>query len=302
MAVINRSAHPEALWPGIQAWFGKEYKELPQGWTTLYDKRPSQKAFEKLVESTQFGYAPVKTEGGAISYDRAQQGYTATITPAVYALGYIVTMEELADGQYKELSRMRSKALGRSLRATRETVHADTFNRAFTSGFNGGDGVVLCSTAHPTLSGNQSNRLATDADLTEASLEDMVILIQNMTNSRGLKADLTPERLIIAIQNQFNATRILKSQMQSGTANNDINAIKSLGYLSKGVFAWRYLTDPDAWWVQTDCPDSLVHFERNDITLDQDNDFDTKNARASSYMRFSSGWGDWRGLAGTQGA
>jgi hypothetical protein len=244
----------------------------------------------------------VKTEGGAISYDRAQQGYTATIYHAVYALGYIVTMEELADGQYKELSRMRSKALGRSLRATRETVHANIFNRAFNTDYLGGDGDTLCSTSHATLSGSQANRAAADADLTEASLEDMITLIQGATNSRGLRADLSPDRLIIAIQNQFNATRILKSQMQSGTANNDVNAIKAMGYLNKGIFAWRYLTDTDAWFVETDCPDSLVHFERNDITLDQDNDFDTKNARASSYMRFSCGWGDWRGIFGSGGA
>lgn len=302
MAVISRSAHPEALWPGIQAWFGMNYKELPQGWETLFDKRDSQKAYEKVVESTMFGYAPVKTEGGGIQYDEARQGYVAQFTHVVYALGYITTMEEIADGQYKELSRGRSKGLARSLKSTRETIHANVFNRAFNSSYNGGDATTLCSTAHPTRGGNQANRPAVDADLTEASLEDMVILVQNATNSRGLKADLTPDRLVISINDQFNAARIMKSQGRPGTANNDINAIKSMGYLPKGIFPWRYLTDTDAWFVQTDCDDSLIHFERNEITLDQDNDFDTKNARASSYMRFSAGWGDWRGVYGTQGA
>ena len=302
MATINRGSHPEALWPGVQAWFGKSYKELPQGWQTLFDKRSSSKAYEKLVESTQFGYAPVKSEGGAISYDEARQGYKSQITHAVYALGYLVTMEEMADGQYEELSRSRSKALARSLKATREVVHANIINRANSGSYLGGDGVSLLSTSHPTRDGNQSNRPAVDADLNEASLEDMLILVQNAKNARGLRIDLTSKRLVVAIQNQFNAVRIMKSNLQSGTANNDINAMKAMGMLPDGVFSWRYLDDPDAWFIQTDAPDSLVHYERNEISLEQDNDFDTKNARASAYMRFSCGWGDWRGLYGTQGA
>ena len=299
---INRSAHPEALWPGVQAWFGNNYKELNQGWETHFDKRSSDKAYEKLVEGTQFGYAPVKGEGSALTYDDARQGYTSQITHAVYALGYVVTMEELADGQYKELSRGRSKALGRSLRATREYVHANVFNRAFSGSYVGGDNVAMCSTSHPTRAGNQANRPTVDADLTEASLEDMVILAQNAKNARGLRIDLTPQRLVIPLQLQFTATRILKSQLQSGSANNDVNALKEMGLLPKGIATWRYLDDPDAWFLTTDCDDALVHFERMDIELEQDNDFDTKNARASAMMRFSCGWGDWRGVYGTQGA
>lgn len=302
MAVITRSAHPEALWPGVQAWFGTKYKELPQGWETLFDKRSSEKAFEKLVESTQSGYAPVKPEGNPIRYDEMRQGYTSTITAVAYALGYIVTKEERDDGQYKELSRIRSKSLARSLKATREFVHANHLNRAFSGSYLAGDGVAWCSTAHPTRSGNQANKPAVDLDLEESSLEDLIILVQNAQNARGMKADLSPDRLIIALQNQFNAARILKSVGRVGTSNNDINAIKEMGFLPKGVFTWRYLDDPDAYFIQTDAGDGLVHYERDEIALEQDNDFDTKNARASAYMRFGSGLGDWRELYGVAGA
>lgn len=302
MAVITRSAHPEALWPGVQAWFGTKYKDLPQGWTQIFDKRASEKAFEKLVESTQSGYAPVKPEGNPIRYDEMRQGYTSTITAVAYALGYIVTKEERDDGQYKELGRMRSGSLAKSLKATREFVHANRLNRAFNASYTIGDGATLCSTSHPTRAGNQANRPAVDADLEESSLEDMIILIQNATNARGMKADLTADRLIIALRNQFNAARILKSVGRVGTANNDINAIKEMGMLPKGVFCWRYLTDDDGWGIQTDAEHGFVHFERDEIVLEQDNDFDTKNARASAYMRFGEGVGDFRCYYATQGA
>lgn len=302
MAVINRSAHPEALWPGIEAWFGKSYKELPQMWPKLFDRRDSSKAYEKVAEGTFFGYAQQKNEGDAITYDSARQGYVTTIFPYVYALGYMVTMEELADGQYKELSRARSGATARSQRATSETIHANIFNNAFSGSYLGGDGVSLCSTSHPTRNGNQANRPATDADLTEASLEDMITLVQNATNARGLRIDLTAETLLTSLSDQFNAARILKSMGRVSTANNDINALKEMGFLPKGIMSWRYLTDSDAWFVLTDCQDGLIHYDRMEPTLDQDNDFDTKNARASSIQRFGAGWGDWRGVYGTQGA
>lgn len=302
MSVTTRGAHPEALWPGIQAWFGQKYDDLPQGWETLFDKRSSEKAYEKLVESTMFGYAPVKTEGGGISYGDPRQGYKAQITATAYALGYIVTYEEGRDGQYKELSRSRSRGLARSLKATRELVHANHLNRATSGSYLGGDGVALLSTAHPTRDGNQANMPSVHVDLNEASLEDMVILVQNAKNSTGLRIDLTAERLVIPLQEQFNASRILKSNLQSGNGNNDINALKAMGLLPKGMFPWRYLDDPDAWGIKTDADDGFVHFEREKISLEQDNDFDTKNARASAYMRFGSGWGDWRTYYGTTGA
>jgi len=302
MAVTTRGAHPEALWPGIQAWFGASYKELPQVWETIFDKRSSEKAYEKLVESNMFGYAPVKAEGAAISYGDPRQGYKQQITATAYALGYITTREEVADGQYKELSRKRSRGLARSLKATRELIHANHLNRATSGSYLGGDGVALLSTAHPTRDGNQTNRPTVAVDLNEASLEDMVILVQSMKDPMGLRIDVSAERLILPLQEQFNAARILKSTLQSGNNNNDVNALKVMGLLPKGMLSWRYLDDPDQWFIQTDVDDGLVHFEREEISLEQDNDFDTKNARASAYMRFGSGWGNWRCIAGSPGA
>jgi hypothetical protein len=297
---ITRSNHPDALWPGVKAWFGKNYKDLPAEWSNIFEKMDSDKYQELLVESTGFGLAVVKPEGSGVSYDTDGQGYKTTLTHAVYGLGYIVTREENEDNLYKEVSERRAKALAFSMRTTGEIVHANVLNRAFSSSYTIGDGVAMCSASHPTRSGNQSN-LLTAADLSESALEDGVKTINQMKNNRGLNIAGSVARLITYTDDIFNATRILKSQLRQGTANNDVNALRVMGTIPE-VTANHYLTDTDAWFLQTDIPDGLVSMWRREVALEKDNDFDTENAKAKATMRFLAGVGDWRGVYGNQGA
>jgi hypothetical protein len=298
--VITRSAHPEALWPGVKSWFGLSYEEEPATWSKIFERESSDKYQEIVVEATGFGLAPVKTEGAPIEYDSDQQGYKSTFTHVVYALGYIVTMEELADGQYRIISTRRAGNLARSMRWTAEVVHANVLNRGFDVGHAIGDGAALFSASHPTLSGNQSN-LLTAADLSETALEDAAKATWRLKSNRGTPINSGIRRLIISPEDAFNATRILNSVLRPGTPNNDINALNAMGIVPD-VVVNKYLTDTDAWFVQTDVRDGLMSMWRNEPTLDQDNDFDTKNARASSYMRFAAGCGDWRSVMGNAGA
>jgi hypothetical protein len=297
---ITRSAHPSALWPGIKAWFGKSYDELPAEWSQIFEEDTSDKAYEELVETTGFGLAPVKTEGGSISYDTDGEGYKSRLTHVVYGLGYIVTEEELEDNQYKAVSERRSRALAFSMRTTAEIVHANYLNRAFSGSYLGGDGVALCASSHPTRSGNQSN-LLTAADLSEASLEDGLKTVARAKNNRGLQIGLRVKRLVIHPDDVFNATRILDSQLRSGTNNNDINAIRAMGAVPE-VVANHYLTDADAWFLQTNAPEGLKSMWRRKVALSKDEDFDTSNAKAKATMRFAVGSGDWRCLFGNAGA
>lgn len=295
MAVITRSAHPEALWPGIKAWFGKQYAAYPSEYDKVFEKDTSNKSYEKIVETTGFGLAPVKSEGASVAYDTDGQGVVTTLQHVVYALGYIVTREELDDDLYTEVSEQRSKALAFSMNQTREIVHANILNRALNSSYTGGDGVALVSASHPTRAGNQSN-LLTAADLSEASLEDAAKTVRKVQNARGLRIMVKPKRLIIHTDQAFNAQRILKSELRQGTANNDINAMKALGTIPE-VMAMTFLTSDD-WFIQTDVPEGLMSLVRNDVELTKDQDFDTENAKAKARMRFIAGWGDWRCLFG----
>lgn len=301
MSVITRSAHPSALWPGIKAWFGNNYATLPAEWSSIFEKQTSDKAYEKVVEATGFGLAPVKSEGSAIQYDSDGEGSTNTFTHVVYGLGYQVTREELEDNKYREVSERRSRALAFSMRTTAEIVHANILNRAFSTSYPVGDGAALLSAAHPTLSGNQSN-LLTAADLSEASLEDGLKAVMQVKNARGLNIAVRAEQLIIPTAEAFNAERILKSQLRTGTNNNDINAVRSMGLLPKGVNINHYLTDTDAWFLQTDVPEGLMSMWRREVMLEKDSDFDTENAKAKATMRFSAGCGDFRALYGSAGA
>jgi hypothetical protein len=302
MAVITRSAHPDLLWPGVMAIYGNAYNEYPPQWSQIFEKRTSSKAYEKLVETSGFGLAPVKTEGAPIQYDTDAEGVVTTLTPTVYGLGWMATREEIEDGQYPEVSRRRSKALGRSMRTTAEIVHANVFNRGFSGSYLGADGVSLFSTAHPTPAGNQANKMAVDADLTEASLEDALTNIGNALDRRGLPIRLRGMKIVVASGAQFNAERILHSSLRSGTANNDINAVKQMGLLPDGIVVNNYLTDPDAWFIVTDADEGFLSIWRREAAIEQDNDFDTENAKAKSTMRFSTGYGDFRAGFGSQGA
>ncbi|MFK7942183.1 MAG: hypothetical protein AB8B85_04595, partial [Paracoccaceae bacterium] len=251
---------------------------------------------------TSFGLAPSKGEGGPITYDDHSQTNVAKFLHAVYGLGYKVTREEGEDNKYAELSRARSASLSFSMRQTKETVHANIFNRAFNASYAGADGKELLATDHPTRAGDQANELAVAADLSEASIEDMLIQIRNAKNSRGLKINLIGKKLIVHPNDMFEAKRILGSTLRSGTDHNDTNALREMGMLPEGVMVYDYLTDPDAFFIQTDAPAGLTSFTRRKIDLTQDNDFDTENMCAKATERYSMGWGDWRSLYGSPGA
>lgn len=302
MAVIATGNHPKALWPGVYSWFGAKYDEHPKEYTKLFDVKSSSKNYEELVQQTGFGLSPVKPEGSATQYDHHSQGYTARGKHVAYSLGYVVTREELADNLYTEVSMRRSGSLAFSMAQTRENVGANIYNRGFSSTYTGGDGVELLATNHPTVSGNQSNELATAADLSEASLEDLTIQIMNAVDSKGLKIAIRPKRLIIPTALVYDAERILKSQLRSGSADNDTNAIRALGVIPE-ISVNHYLTDSDAWFIRTSgVPSGLCWFDREPVQFTKDTDFDTDNAKAKGYMRFIAFWGDWRDLYGSPGA
>lgn len=304
---ITRSAHPALLWPGVASIFGGKYNEYPPEWSQIFSQRSSGKAYEKFVEEGGFGMAPVKPEGSPIEYDSDTQGYTATFTHAVYAKGFIVTREAIEDNQYAEVANRRAGKLAKAMRVTAETVHANVLNRGFDTNYPIGDGAALFSAAHPTASGAQSN-LFSAADLSEASLEAASIQIAKMKDTAGLPIVARIKRLIIGPDNVFNAERILGSTLQpsqSGDgqtyASNNLNALKTSGTIPE-VVVNHYLTDTDAWYIQTDIDDGLVSFWRRKPALQQDTDFDTENARSKSSMRFACGAGDWRAVWGNPGS
>lgn len=301
--VIMTSNHPKALWPGVKAWWGKAYNDHATEYTDLFDTQTSDKAYEEDVQNTGFGLAQVKAQGAAVTYDSEIQGFTTRYTHVAYALGYIVTHEELKDNLYAEVSNSRAASLARGFRQTKERVGASVYNRAFDSNYTGGDGVSLLNTAHPNTSGGTfSNKLAVDADFSEASLEDLTIQIMKATDDRGLLINLMPQSLIVAPDNWYNANRILNSVYQPGNANNDINVLKATNVLPMGIKVNHYLTDADAWFVRTNVNNGLKYYEREAISFDQDNDFDTMNAKAKGYERYSFGWTDPRALYGSSGA
>lgn len=301
--VINTGTHPKLLWPGIHAIWGQVYDAHPVEYTDLYDMDNSTKAYEQDVQVTGFGLAPVKAQGQGISYDSEQQGWVTTYQHVAYALGYIVTYEELQDNQYKEVSMRRAKANAFSVNQTTENVAALLYNDAFTGTyFTTADGQPLISNAHVNATGGTfSNALTPGADLSEASLEDINIQIMQTTNDRGLKIAVMPKSLHIAPQEFYNANRILKSVLQNDTANNAINVLKATNAFPEGIKVNHYFTSPSAWFVRTNIPNGMTFFWRTKPEFDQDNDFDTKNAKAATYMRFSVGATDPRGIFGSNG-
>lgn len=282
----------------MHAFFGTTYGEYQEEWRDLVEVQKSSKNYEEDTLVTGFGQLPIKPEGSGVSYDSETQGFTKRYTHTVWGLGYIVTREELEDNLYEVVSKKRIKRLAFSARQTKENVVANMYNRATTSGYVGGDGVVLLSTAHTSTAGNWSNTLSTAADLSEASLEDMMVQIAQAKNDRGHIINLKAKKLIVPSNLMFDAKRILKSDLQSGTPNNDLNALK--GMLDYTVN--HYLTDTDAWFIRTDAGQGLQLFERRALSFTSDNDFDTENAKAKCTMRFSVGWSDPRGVFGSIGA
>jgi len=301
--VINTGTHPKLLWPGIHAIWGQIYAEHAKEYGDLYNELDSDKAYEQDVEVTGFGLAPVKAQGAPIQYDSEIQGIVTTYTHVAYALGYIVTYEELRDNLYEEVSMRRAKANAFSVNQTIENASAFLYNNAFsTTYYTTADGAALVSTSHVNATGGTySNALSPAADLSEAALEDLTIQIMGTQNDRGLLINIMPESLHIPRQEFYNANRILKSVLQSNTANNNINVLKAVNAFPKGIKLNHYFTAPHAWFIRTNCPNGMQMFWRDRPMFDQDNDFDTKNAKAATYMRFSVGASDPRGIFGSNG-
>jgi len=295
---ITTGNHPKALWPGMHAFFGTTYGEYPEEWRDLVEVQKSGKNYEEDTLVTGFGQMPVKLEGQAVQYDSETQGFTKRYTHAVWGLGYIVTQEELEDNQYEVVSKKRIKRLAFSARQTKENIVANVYNRAFNTSYLGGDAKAMCVTDHPSTVGSWSNRLTTDADLSEAAIEDLMVQIAQAKNDRGHVIGLRALKVIVPSNEMFNVKRILKSDKQSGTPNNDLNALK--GMLDYSVN--HYLSDADAWFIRTDCPYGVQLFERRALAFTQDNDFDTENAKAKCTFRMQVGWTDPRSVFGTQGA
>jgi hypothetical protein len=299
--VITTGNHPKLLWPGLAALFGTTYNDMPSMIDRIFDVKTSDKAYEEIQELAGFGLGAVKAESGAITYTSTTQGPTARFTNVTYGLGFQETEESVDDNQYKSKATNKTVALARSMRHTRETIVANVLNRAFSNSYLGADGVRLISTAHVTRNGTQSNTLTTDADLSEAALEDMMINIRNATDSTGLRISLQGRRLVIPPNYIFEATRILKSTGQNDTANNAVNALKATSAITE-IVDWPFLTDTDAWFITTDVPNGLIVFNRREATMEKDSDFDTGNFKHKSTMRLVPGWADWRGVFGSQGA
>lgn len=298
---ISRATHPKALWPGVKAWWGRAYDEHEEQFPMLFDIEDSDKAYEEDVEITGFGLAPIKREGVAHVYDEESQGAVSRYVHIAYGLGYIVTYEEFKDNLYEKVSRTRATALAFSFRQTKENVAANVYNRAFNAAYVGGDGKELLATDHPSVGGVYSNELATPADLSEASLEDLIIQIDGAVDARGMKIGIKPKSLIVPRQERFNAARILKSTLQNDSANNAINALRVTNSIPGGALVNTYLSSDSAFFVRTNVPNGMKMYVREAIMFDKDNDFHTKNALAAAYERYSVGWTDPRGLYGSAG-
>ena len=301
--IINTGTHPKALWPGVHAFWGQMYAQHAKEYEDLYDVLDSGQAYEEDVQITGFGLAPVKTEGGPVSYDYEIQGPVQRYTHIAYALGYKVTYEELRDNLYEAISMRRAQANAFSVNQTIDNIGAAPYNDAFTGNvFQFATGQSLCaSTQVNTTGGTYSNALTPGADLSEASLEDMCIQIMGVQTDRGLLVSVMPTSLHIARQEWFNANRILKSVLQPDTANNNINVLKATNAFPGGVKLNHYFTAPHAWFVRTNCMNGMQLFWRDHPEFDQDNDFDTKNAKAATYMRLSVGCTDPRAIFGSNG-
>lgn len=299
---ISSNAFAKALWPGINGWYGKAYDEHPVEYTELFDTYTSDKAYEEDVGISSFGLAPTKSEGGSIQYDKEIQGFVTRYSHVTYGLGFIITREIMEDDLYDVVGQRRAEGLAFSMRQTKENVAANVYNRAFNDDYEGGDGVAMISTDHPNVAGGTwSNRLDTDSDLSEAALEQACIDIMKYTNDRGLRISVIPQKLIVPPDLVYEATRILESPLRVGTANNDINAMAAMGKLPQGFVVNHYLTDPNAWFIRTNAPHGMKHFERRADEFTIDNDFDTENAKFKATARYSFGWTDPRGIYGSSG-
>ena len=299
---ISRSQLVKELEPGLNALFGLEYNKYENEHAEIFQSEASDRAFEEEVMLSGFGSAPVKQEGANVSFDQATESFTARYTHETIAMAFAITEEAIEDNLYDRLSSRYTKALARSMANTKQVKAANVLNRAFNSSFTGGDGKELCATAHPTIFGTVKNELSTAADLSETSIEQALIDINAFTDERGLKIAARGMKLIIPSDLQFTAQRIMNSDNRVGTADNDINAIKSMGMIPQGYVVNNYLTDTDAFFIITDVPNGLKYFERSPIKTSMEGDFDTGNVRYKARERYSFGFSDFRGIFGSPGA
>jgi len=301
---ISRAQLVKELEPGLNALFGLEYKRYDNQHAEIYVTESSDRAFEEEVMLSGFANADVKAEGAGINYDQAQETYTARYTMETIALAFAITEEAIEDNLYDRLASRYTKALARSMSNAKEVKGANPLINGLpqTATFLAGDGVALFSTAHTTISGtNVSNTLATQADLNETSLEQALIDVAAFTDERGLRIAAKGTKMIVPSGNQFNAERILKSQGRTQTADNDINAINSMGMIPQGYRVNNYLTDADSWYIITDVPNGMKMFQRTPLTTAMEGDFDTGNVRYKARERYVFGVSDYRGIFGVQG-
>jgi len=301
MSRVDTSAFGKALWPGVNAWYGKKYNEHPVEYTDLFETQKTSKHWEEEVGISGFGLAVAKGEGESVSYDSERQGFITRYQPVEYALGFIITEIMIEDNLYAEVAERKAKGLAFSMRQTKETVGANVYNRAFSGSYLGGDGVSMVSASHPNVAGGTWSNLGT-GDLSPAALEQACIDIAGWTNDRGLKVAVQPQSLHIAPDEMFNAQRILFSDLRVGTADNDLNALKAKTMLPGGYKVNHYFTDTDAWFIRTNAPDGMKYMERRADTFAFDDDFDTSNVKYKSAGRYVFGWTDPRGVYGSAGA
>jgi|TARA_Y100000114_G_scaffold142165_1_gene148520 hypothetical protein len=299
---ISRAQLAKELEPGLNALFGLEYDRYENEHSEIFDEETSDRAFEEEVMLAGFTTAPVKEEGSAITFDSAQETYTARYTMETIALAFSITEEAIEDNLYDRLASRYTKALARSMAQTKQIKAASILNNAFSTSSPIGDGAALCSSAHPSLSGNQRNQLSTAADLNETSLEQMLIDISGITDERGLKVAIRGTKLIIPKELQFIAERLMATNLRTATADNDINALRSMGMLPQGAVVNHFLTDTDAFFIKTDAPNGFKLFNRSPIKTAMEGDFDTGNMRFKARERYSFGVSDWRCVFGTAGA
>ena len=300
---ISRAQLLKELLPGLNALFGLEYAKYGEEHKEIYETESSERSFEEETKLSGFGQAPVKNEGSAIAYDNAQEAFTARYTHETIAMGFAITEEAVEDNLYDSLSSRYTKALARGMAYTKQVKAAFVLNNAFAGGPTYGDGVVLCSTAHPLVSGGtNSNTPSTPSDLNETSLENAVIQIAAWTDERSLLIAAKPKKLVIPPALQFVATRLLETELRVGTADNDINALKNNGSIPDGYCVNHYLTDTNAWFLLTDVPNGLKHFIRTPMSTGMDGDFDTGNVRYKARERYSFGVSDPLGIFGSPGA
>ena len=301
---ISRSQLVKELEPGLNALFGLEYKRYENQHSEIYNEESSDRAFEEEVMLSGFANAQVKGEGSGVSFDEAQETFTARYTHETVALAFAITEEAIEDNLYDRLASRYTKALARSMSNAKQVKAVEPLIQGLptTDNFDSGDGVSLFNASHPTVAGTFANTLATQADLNETSLEQSMIDIAAMTDERGLRIAARGVKMIIPSELQFTAERLMKSQGRTGTADNDINAVVSMGMIPQGYVVNHYLTDSDAWFIKTDVPNGLKHFVRAPIKTNMEGDFETGNVRYKARERYSFGWSDPRGIFGSPGA